>query len=96
MSYNHFHHEHREPEPDTVSFWRSRAFLVFLGFGAIALVLLWEEHRAHILGALPYLLLLACPLMHMFMHGGHGHGSHHRDEGEPPAKAAARRPEEVQ
>jgi hypothetical protein len=28
------------------------------------------------------LLLLACPLMHMFMHGGHGgHGSH-RDDGD--------------
>ena len=38
---------------ERTSFWRSRAFLVFLGFGAIALVLLWEEHRAHILGALP-------------------------------------------
>lgn len=22
--------------------------------------------------ALPYLLVLACPLMHLFMHGGHG------------------------
>ena len=29
----------------------------------------------HALGALPYLLLLACPLMHLFMH--HGHGGHH-------------------
>lgn len=25
----------------------------------------------------PYVLLLLCPLMHLFMHGGmHGHGSH--------------------
>ena len=32
------------------------------------------EHRAHLLGALPYVLLLVCPLMHMFMHRGHGHG----------------------
>ena len=40
---------------------------------------LWQEHSAHILGALPYLLLLACPLMHYFMHGGHGgHGSDHK------------------
>jgi len=42
-------------------------------FGAIAVFFLWEEHRAHLLGALPYLLLLACPLMHLFMHRGHGH-----------------------
>jgi hypothetical protein len=32
-----------------------------------------KEHTAHLLGALPYLLLLACPLMHVFMHHGHGH-----------------------
>ncbi|XBY61391.1 DUF2933 domain-containing protein (plasmid) [Vreelandella sp. SM1641] len=38
--------------------------------------LLWEEHRVHLLGALPWVILLACPLMHVFMHGGHGgHGS---------------------
>jgi len=34
------------------------------------------EHRAHLLGWLPWLFLLACPLMHVFMHGGHGHGGH--------------------
>jgi hypothetical protein len=42
-------------------------------FGAIALFFLWEEHRAHILGALPYAFLLMCPLMHLLMHRGHGH-----------------------
>ncbi|MDP3979240.1 MAG: DUF2933 domain-containing protein [Pseudomonas sp.] len=41
-------------------------------FAAIALFLLWEEHQAHLLGALPYLILLLCPLMHVFMHRGHG------------------------
>lgn len=46
------------------------------GFLAIAVFLLWEEHEAHILGATPYLLLLACPLIHLFMHRGHRHGSH--------------------
>lgn len=43
-------------------------------FAAVALFFLWEEHEAHILGALPYLLLLACPIIHLFMHRGHGHG----------------------
>ena len=44
-------------------------------FLAIALFFLWEEHSAHILGALPYVLVLLCPLLHYFMHGGHGkHG----------------------
>ncbi len=47
----------------------------FLVVGAYFLIL---EHKAHLEGALrylPYLLLLACPLMHLFMHGGHDHGS---------------------
>lgn len=59
------------------SWLRSRIGWVFLGFAAVALFFLWEEHKAHLLGALPYLLLLACPLMHLF-HGGHGgnHGEH--------------------
>jgi len=64
-------HDH----PSHTPFFRSRAFIVFLALAAIALVLLWQEHKAHILGVLPYLFLLACPLMHIFMH--HGHGHHH-------------------
>ena len=39
---------------------------------AIAAFFLWSEHRAHLLGALPYVLLALCPLMHFFMHRGHG------------------------
>ncbi|HKP64206.1 MAG TPA: DUF2933 domain-containing protein [Polyangiales bacterium] len=43
---------------------------------AIAGFYLWTEHQAHVLGALPYLLLLACPIIHLFMHRGHGkHGA---------------------
>ena len=52
-------------------------------FLAIAAFFLWEEHRAHILGALPYALLLLCPIIHLFMHRGHGdHAAGHggRDE----------------
>jgi hypothetical protein len=56
------------------SFLRSRAALICVGFLAVAAFFLWSEHRAHVFGALPYLLLLACPLMHLFMHRGHGHG----------------------
>jgi hypothetical protein len=47
---------------------------VLYGFLVIAGFFLFEEHRAHVLGALPYLLLLACPLMHLFMH--HNHENH--------------------
>ena len=44
-------------------------------FGAVAGYFLWTEHRAHLAQWWPYTLLLACPLMHVFMHKGHGgHG----------------------
>ena len=49
----------------------TRAALAFLGFAAIAAFLLTTEHRAHLFGALPWLFLLACPFLHLFMHGGH-------------------------
>lgn len=46
-------------------------------FAAIALFYLLTEHKAHLFGFLPYIFLLACPLMHFFMHGKHGrHGDH--------------------
>ncbi|MEG3146167.1 DUF2933 domain-containing protein [Sphingomonas sp. RT2P30] len=54
-------------------FLTSRAGVVMMGFLAIGFVLLFTEHRAHVLGALPWLFLLSCPLMHLFMHHGHGH-----------------------
>jgi hypothetical protein len=58
---------------------RFRMGLVLAGFLAIAGVLLFTEHQAHVLGLLIWLPLLACPLMHLFMHGGHGHGGHRHD-----------------
>ena len=61
----------REP----ASFWRSPAGLCLLVAFAVVGFYLVTEHTAHLLGALPYLLLLACPLMHVFMH--HGHSHHH-------------------
>lgn len=73
--------------PPSGSFFRSRAALVCIGFLVVAAFLLWSEHRAHVSGALPYLLLLACPLMHLFMHHGHGrhasHDGHDRDRRRP-------------
>ena len=50
--------------------WRTS--LVLIVFLVIAAFFLITEHRAHLFGVLPYLLLLACPLMHWLMHGGHG------------------------
>lgn len=45
---------------------------ILVAFLAVAAFYLFAEHRAHLLGALPFLLLLACLSMHLFMHRGHG------------------------
>ena len=84
MNHNHLHPQ--QPDRDSAPpFWRSRYAIGFLVFGAVAAYFLLSEHRAHFFGALPFLLLLACPLMHMFMHGGHGgHGRHGGGHGDHP------------
>jgi hypothetical protein len=70
-----------DPSTAERSFWRSPSGVAFLAFLAIAAFFLITEHTAHVLGALPYLLLLACPLMHLFHHRGHDHGGAHRNDG---------------
>lgn len=68
------HRTHYVPEQEPQS---SRTKWIFAGFLVVAGFFLFTEHRAHVYGALPYLLVLACPLMHLF----HGHGSHHGSHG---------------
>jgi Protein of unknown function (DUF2933) len=65
-------------EPAQAPWWRTPSGIVFCGFLAVAGFFLLTEHTAHVFGALPYLLLAACPLMHVFMHHGH---RHHGDDG---------------
>lgn len=54
------------------SFWKSKSGLIFLLFSGIAGYFLFTEHREHAIAILPYALLLACPLMHLFHHHGSG------------------------
>lgn len=63
-------------EPGQKSFWRTPIGWAFAGFAAVAAFFIVTEHAAHAFGVLPWLLILACPLMHFFMHGRHGHGGH--------------------
>lgn len=72
---SHVPEKHENP-PD---FWRSRYALGLIVIGAVAGYFLLTEHLAHIGGALPFLLLLSCPLMHVFMHHGHGGHDHHHE-----------------
>ena len=46
---------------------------------AIGLALL-IQHWVHVPLVLPWLIFLACPLMHLFMHHGHGHHGGKEDE----------------
>ena len=67
------------------SFWMTPKGLAALGLIGAATYFLFIEHRQHVWQFLPYLILFACPFMHLFMHGGHGghsgQGGHdHRDD----------------
>jgi hypothetical protein len=79
-------HAPSQHDCEPTHFWHSRYAIGLIVMGAIAAYFLLSEHRAHFFGALPFLLLLACPLMHVFMHRGHGRqvGGHgHRHGGKP-------------
>jgi len=90
-------HNHSQHDAEPKGFWGSRYSIGLIVLGAIAAYFLLSEHHAHFFGALPFLLLLACPLMHVFMHGGHG-GSHghndqqHTDKSAPPQPPKAGEP----
>ncbi|MER9329893.1 DUF2933 domain-containing protein [Mesorhizobium sp. M0488] len=73
-----------EQEPEAGRFWTSKVGLVTAAFLLIAAFFLLTEHRAHSLGALPFLLLLACPLLHVFHRGHGGHGGHARHKQPEP------------
>ena len=82
----HKHETHGDDKSQVAAKW------VFAGFALIAAYFLITEHRAHVAGWLSaygiWLFVLACPLMHLFMH--HGHSDH--DSG----KASNESPKEKQ
>jgi len=51
--------------------------------GILGLALLVLRHWFHVLGVLPYLVLLTCPILHVIhrRHGAHGLGRHSVDSG---------------
>lgn len=71
---------HRAPP-----WWQRPSGLALLTMALIALFYWLREHWGHVLGLAPYLLLLACPLMHLL----HRHGRHDHSRsrpGDPPPR----------
>jgi hypothetical protein len=69
--------EHSHPSGGQAAapgFWRSRAGIAFAVFAVPVAAYLLFNHTAHVFQWLPFGLILLCPLMHIFMHGGHGGG----------------------
>ena len=92
MNHDMNHHTSRQgdgeprrglPKPGGTAF--NIALAVLLGIGAY---FLWTEHRAHLGSILIWGLLLACPLMHFFMHGSHGRHGEHDDHRHPDERSA--------
>lgn len=70
------HSMHSDKPPEKKSWW-----FTFPGFIALIFLIasgyyLITEHRAHLFNMLPLLILLLCPLMHLF----HRHGGHHKQD----------------
>jgi O-antigen ligase len=71
------HHEH-QPTARRASRTGRPLMIALLMLVLIAGFYLLREHWSHVAGNWIYLLLMACPLMHLF-HGHGGHGNHDND-----------------
>ncbi len=79
--------KHQKPENNR-RWWRSRQALVFIVFLIFGGSYLLSEHTVHLYSVLPWLILLACPVLHFFMHRGHHHQhekEHHKSKGQDNA-----------
>ncbi len=68
-------HCHAHPPPANQRSFR----LLLLWFGCLALaglgvfLMIAFRRRSDVVEALPYVLFLFCPALHLLLHGGHGH-----------------------
>lgn len=74
-------HEHHRMNQNHDS-WLTRHRWISYGALAVIAYYLLTEHRAHVIAYLPFLFLAACPLMHLFMHGGHHQHHDHKNQEE--------------
>ncbi len=70
------HHHNHKGFLGFILSWKGLVLIIVLA--AISYYLL-TQHLEHLAVALPYLILLACPLIHIFGHGHGGHGGHDKE-----------------
>ena len=76
-----------DPRPSPRASRGAAAAWALVAFAAIALFFALTEHRAHLFGALPFVLLGLMVVMHLLHRG---HGGHEPDEPADDAKARPR------
>lgn len=64
---------------------RARNGLAAIGLVLAVLYIPLTGHLAHFLSVLPWLILLLCPVMHVFVHRQHGAGVRRHPDQQPPA-----------
>lgn len=72
-------------------YWASLHGITTIILVGAALYFIFVEHSDHVLPYLPFLIILLCPLMHIFMHKGHGGGHGHGENNHQNEEKAYRR-----
>lgn len=73
-----------------ISSRRISRILAIAGLGAALVYFIVMRHWEHFLEIAPYLIFLACPLMHL-LPGGHGAHGGHAEHGKSDLEAGKRR-----
>jgi hypothetical protein len=81
-------HSERQPSQSS-SGWSFPVKITLIFTLGIAAFFLVGQHWVHLAGILPWFLILLCPLMHLFMHGGHGGHDHDDTKGDSNSNSKA-------